>query len=101
MEEQNQPFFSAWSERLQALKNVPPVLRIVWDSGPYVVALGMVFRIVASLVPVSTFYVSKRIVDLITAIVQHKSMFAASATELWWLAAIEFALAAAGSIAGR
>jgi ATP-binding cassette, subfamily B, bacterial len=100
-EENNQVFLSAWRERLQALKNVPPVLRIVWDSGPYVVALGLLFRIVASLVPVSTFYVSKRIVDVITAIVQHKTTFAASATELLWLAIIEFALAAVGNIAGR
>ena len=100
-EENNQVFLSAWRERLQALKNVPPVLRIVWDSGPYVVVLGLSFRIVASLVPVSTFYVSTRIVDLITAIVQHKSTFAASATQLWWLAIIEFALAAVGNIAGR
>jgi ATP-binding cassette, subfamily B, bacterial len=100
-EEQHQPFLSAWRDRLQALKNVPPVLRIVWDSGPYVVALGLIFRVVASLVPVSTFYVSKRIVDLITAIVQHNSTFAASANQLWLLAAIEFALAAVGNIAGR
>ena len=100
-EENNQVFLSAWRDRLQALKNVPPVLRIVWDSGPYVVALGLFFRIVASLVPVSTFYVSKRIVDLITAIVQHHTTFAASANQLWWLAVIEFALAALGNIAGR
>jgi ATP-binding cassette, subfamily B, bacterial len=100
-EENNQVFLSAWRDRLQALKNVPPVLRIVWDSGPYVVAFGLFFRIVASLVPVSTFYVSKRIVDLITAIVQHHSTFAASAPQLWWLAVIEFALAALGNSAGR
>ena len=100
-EEKNQPFLSAWRERLQALKNVPPVLRIVWDSGPHVVALGLLFRIVASVIPVSTAYVSKLIIDTITAIVQHKSTFAASATHLWWLAGIEFALAVTGNIAGR
>ncbi len=100
-EEKNQPFLSAWRERLQALKNVPPVLRIVWDSGPHVVALGLLFRIVASVIPVSTAYVSKLIIDTITAIVQHKATFAASATHLWWLAGIEFALAVTGNIAGR
>ncbi len=99
--EQNQAFFSAWRERLQALKNVPPVLRIVWDSGPAVVVFGMIFRVVASLVPVSTYYVSKLIVDLTTDIYGHKTTFAASAKQLWWLAGIEFALAVTGNIAGR
>ncbi len=100
-EEKNQAFFSAWRDRLDALKNIPPVLRIVWDSGPYVVSLGLIFRIFASLIPVSTFYVSKRIIDLITAIVEHHTTFAASAASLGWLAVIEFSLAASGNIAGR
>jgi len=100
-EERNQPFLSAWRDRLQALKNVPPVLRIVWDSGPYVVALGLALRIVAANIPVATFYVSKLIVDTITNIVTHKSTFGASATHLWWLAGIEFVLAITGNIAGR
>lgn len=86
---------------MKALENVPPVLRIVWQSGPYVVALGLLFRVVASLVPVSTAYVSKLIIDVITDIVQHRTTFAASATHLWWLAIIEFALAVSGSVAGR
>lgn len=97
----DQAFFSAWRERLQALKNVPPVLRIVWDSGPHVVALGLFFRVIASLIPVSTAYVSKLIIDTITAIFYHKSTFAASSTHLWWLAGLEFALAMTGNIAGR
>ncbi len=100
-EEKHQAFLSAWRERLQALKNVPPVLRIVWDSGPYVVVLGLIFRVVASVIPVSTFYVNKRIVDLVTAIFYGKQTLASSAGALWWLAGIEFALAVAGNVAGR
>lgn len=97
-EEKNQAFLSAWQERLQALKNVPPVLRIVWDSGPYVVVLGMLFRIVVAVIPVSTFWVTRLIIDNINAIVQHKSPVT---PHLWWLVALEFALAIAGSIAAR
>lgn len=77
------------------------MLRIVWDSGPHVVALGLFFRVIASLIPVSTAYVSKLIIDTITAIFYHKSTFAASSTHLWWLAGLEFALAMTGNIAGR
>jgi ATP-binding cassette subfamily B protein len=93
-----QPFLSAWKERLRALKNVPPVLRIVWDSGPSIVVLGLVFRAAASLIPVTTAWVTKLIIDLVNAIIQHKATLS---RELWWLAAAEFALAVLGSIFGR
>jgi len=29
---------NAWADRLRALKNVPPVLHFVWESGPSVVS---------------------------------------------------------------
>jgi len=28
---------SPWRERIRALRNMPPVLKILWDSGPGVV----------------------------------------------------------------
>ena len=34
---QQETFWSGWRERLSALRNVPPVLKIVWESGPSVV----------------------------------------------------------------
>ncbi|MBV8905340.1 MAG: ABC transporter ATP-binding protein [Acidobacteriia bacterium] len=80
---------------------MPPVLRIVWDSGPYVVVFGLLYRVVAALTPVSTAYVSKLIIDDITAIVRHNTTFAAIATHLWWLAILEFALAVIGNLASR
>ena len=96
--EPQQPFLSAWKDRLRALKNVPPVLRIVWDSGPSVVFLGLAVRVVASLVPVSLAWVTKLIIDLINAIVQHKATLSA---HLWWLAGAEFTLAILGGVLGR
>jgi len=34
---EHQGFWSSWHERLTALRNTPPVLKIVWQSGPGVV----------------------------------------------------------------
>ncbi len=100
--EDTQPSTStAWRDRVRALKNIPPVLKIVWRSGPYVVVLGLAYRVVAALIPVSTAYVSKLIIDNISAILRHSTTFAASATHLWWLAGLEFALAVIGNLAGR
>jgi len=42
-----------WSERFKALKNIPPVMRIVWDAAPAIVASNLFFRLVAALIPLS------------------------------------------------
>ncbi len=90
-----------WRDRLRALKNIPPVLGIVWRSGRAVVFFGLFYRVIAALIPVSTAYVAKLIIDNITAIVRHATTFNASANHLWWLAALEFTLAVVGNLAGR
>lgn len=97
-DKKDQAFFSAWRERLQALKNVPPVLRIVWESGPYVVSLGLICRLIVAVIPVSTAWVTSLIIDNVNGIVQHKITLS---PHLWWLAALECALAICGNLFGR
>ncbi len=91
-------FWGSWSERLAALRNVPPVLRIVWESGPLVVALGLVFRLASSLIPLAALWITKLIID---GIVQAVSIHQAVKPVLWWLVAAEFAIAIFGSTLGR
>ncbi|MBV9404382.1 MAG: ABC transporter ATP-binding protein, partial [Acidobacteriaceae bacterium] len=93
-----QATFSAWRERLAALKNIPPVLRIVWRSGPYVVFLGLICRVFVSLVPVSAAWVTRLIIDNITAIVRGRAPLTA---HLWWLVSLEFGIVVAGNVFGR
>ena len=69
IEEKNKPFLSAWQDRLSALKNVPPVLGIVWKAAPSVVVLGLVCRVLVSLVPVSVAKIAGLIIDQIKSIV--------------------------------
>jgi ATP-binding cassette, subfamily B, bacterial len=91
-------FWGGWSERLSALRNVPPVLRIVWESGPVVVSLGLAFRLVSSLLPLAALWITKLIID---GIVHAVSVHEAVKPALWWLVAAEFAIAVFGSILGR
>src|SRR5262249_60703098 len=58
---EGQNFWGGWRERLSALRNVPPVLKIVWQSGPTVVTLGLVLRLIASLTPIAAISMTKRI----------------------------------------
>ena len=82
--------WNGWRERFAALRNVPAVLRFVWESGRAVVVLGLISRVVASLLPPALFWVSKLIIDTIYRIL---TTHQAAGTRLWWLVAAEFAIA--------
>ena len=38
-----------WRERLVALKNIPPVMRFVWEAAPHVVVASISLRVTAAL----------------------------------------------------
>lgn len=91
-------FWSGWRDRLSALRNVPAVLRFVWESGRAVVVFGVFARVLASLLPVALFWVSKLIIDVIFRLV---TTHQPAGHWLWWLVAGEFALAVATALLGR
>jgi ATP-binding cassette subfamily B protein len=96
--DQRHNFWSGWQERLSALRQVPPVLRIVWRSGPTVVSLGLFFRLLASLLPIALLWIAKLIIDSIVHVVANHQ---ALKPDFWWLVVAEFGLAVFGSILGR
>src|SRR4029077_9916908 len=91
-------FFGGWRERISGLRNVPAVLRFVWESGRVVVILGLIARVIASLLPPALFWVSKLIIDTIYRVLTTSYPVGA---RLWWLVGIEFALAVAAGVLGR
>lgn len=91
-------FGKAWDERLRALRNIPPVLRIVWDSGHSVVVWSCALRLAAGLVPLSTLAVTRWIID---AVVDHVSKKQPLAHAFWWYVGLEFALASMGTVLAR
>ena len=93
----SETFSRAWRERLQALRNVPPLARIVWQSGPGVVSAGLATRIVTALIPLAMLAVSKRILDAIQAHFAGRPL----PPFFWYLVGAEAALAALGGILGR
>ena len=95
---QNDNFLSSWQERLSALKNVPPILKIVWQSGPGVVTFGIVARVVAALLPVALTYVAKLIIDILNNYLKSHELIS---SRLWWLVFLEFGLAVVSSVVAR
>src|ERR1700757_526319 len=91
-------FWSGWRDRLSALRNVPTVLRFVWESGRAVVVLGLIARVVAAVLPPALFWVSKLIIDTIFRIITTHQPISA---RLWWLVGAEFGLAVCTGLVGR
>ena len=84
-----------WRERFAALKNMPPVLRMVWEAAPGVIAAGLAARVLVALIPLAALAVTRVIVN---DIVDFRAHGGALPHNFWWLVALEFTLA--GVLAG-
>jgi ATP-binding cassette subfamily B protein len=90
-------FQGAWAKRLQALRNVPAVMKIVWEAGPAVVTWGLVLRILSALMPVALLAVARVIIDAVVTYLSHGNL----RPHFWWWVGGEFALASLSTFLNR
>src|ERR1700709_451427 len=88
-------------ERLGALRNLPPFLKLVWQTSPGLTLAQCVLRFGRALLPVATLYVGKLIIDDVVGVARLPHA-AVTLREYWsagllghlaWLVVLEFALA--------
>lgn len=89
---------ASWRERLQALRNLPPLLAMVWETSPALALASLFCRLLWSLVPLGMLWVAKLIIDLVAAATAAKT---GVPDGLWPLVAAEFGLAIAGDLLMR
>src|SRR6202171_5197657 len=89
MPEAKQKVSSAWGDRVRALRNLPPLLRILWESGPLVVTWGILLRIIVAFAPLGIAAVAAWIVNG----VQGRMMGQDLRPHFWWMVALEVILA--------
>src|SRR5256714_1072260 len=89
---------SRWRERVQALRNIPPVLRIVWEAAPRVIVSSLLLRVVAALLPLAVLAVTKVIIDDVQNFRSHAQALPGN---FWWLVALEFVLATLAAVFAR
>jgi ATP-binding cassette subfamily B protein len=88
---------NAWSDRIRALKNVPPVLHFVWESGPSVVFWNIAIRFTVAFLPVGIGIIGRFIIDGVNQLRLHKPL----PQHFWWLVGAEMTLAVLAGILSR
>lgn len=94
---QPHPPGNAWGDRLRALRNVPPVLHFVWESGPSVVFWNITIRVVVAFLPVAIGIIGRFIIDGVNRIRLHQPL----PQHFWWLVGGEMALAVITGVLSR
>jgi ATP-binding cassette subfamily B protein len=96
-------------ERVGALRNLPPFLRMVWRTSPPMALAEALLRLVRSLLPVATLYIGKLIIDEVVRLVGTNGLanvsthypFDGALDRLIMLLLAEFALAILSDVLGR
>ncbi|NUR32657.1 MAG: ABC transporter ATP-binding protein [Gemmatimonadaceae bacterium] len=88
----------SWSERLTALRYLPALLRLVWETHPSYTLAMIVLRLLRAFVPVASLWAAKLIIDAVVALARTPG---ASLTPLWRVVALELAIVVAGEILAR
>jgi ATP-binding cassette subfamily B protein len=87
-----------WRERLAALRYLPALLRLVWQTHHGYTAAMIVLRLVRAFVPVIALWVAKLIIDQVVHLSRTPG---ASLTPLWRVVALELAIVVAGEFLAR
>lgn len=87
-----------WRERFAALRNVPPLLRMVWETSPVLTVCTLVLRLISSAFPLATLWVSKLIIDLVVRAIRHEHV---DHSQIWKLLILEALIAIASDTTGR
>jgi ATP-binding cassette subfamily B protein len=89
---------ATWRTRLASLRNVQPLLRMVWDTSPPLVSITTMLRLIRALLPLAMLWVSKLILDGVVAWIKRGNVDSAG---LWKLVALELGLAVLSDLLAR
>ena len=89
---------ATWRTRLASLRNIRPLLGMVWDTSPPLVSITTAMRLVRALLPLAMLWVSKLILDGVVVWIKRGNGDAAG---LWKLVALELGLAVLSDLLAR
>ncbi|MEM6632205.1 MAG: ABC transporter ATP-binding protein, partial [Bacteroidota bacterium] len=86
-------------ENLQALKNIPKFLKMVWETHPGMMSVNIFLRIFQAGIPVSMLYLGKLIIDEVICL--SNACESTSPYSIWELVGMEFGLVIFSAILTR
>ncbi len=89
---------ATWRERLSALRNVPPLLAMVWETGRLITTATVVLRLISALIPAGQLFIGKLILDQVVRLIGHVP---ANLHRIWVLLAYEVALVLLNDLLSR
>ncbi len=98
---------ATWRERVRALRYVPPLVRLVWQTHRGYTATMVALRLTRAFVPVATLWIGKLIIDAVVAARDGSAMAEAISanvygySRLWRLVALEVLIVLAGEWLAR
>jgi ATP-binding cassette subfamily B protein len=88
----------SWRERLEAMRYLPALLRLVWETNRGYTLAMIVLRLLRAFVPVASLWVAKLIIDQVVMLARTPG---APLTTLWEVVALELAIVVAGEVLAR
>jgi ATP-binding cassette subfamily B protein len=88
---------TSWRERIAALRYIPPLARLIWQTHAGYTVSMMLLRFVRAFVPIATFWVGKLILDTVIAVRDGH----AALPQLWKYVGLEIAIVLAGEVLAR
>jgi ATP-binding cassette, subfamily B, bacterial len=88
---------AGWRERLAALRYVPPLIGLVWQTHRGYTATMAVLRLFRAFVPIAALWVGKLIIDTVVLSLEQGPDF----DRLWRLVALEIAIVLLGEVLAR
>lgn len=84
-----------FAEYWQALRYLPPFLKMAWQTQPVMLTFSMIFRLFVAVLTPAKLYVAKLIIDAVLQIIESKST---DYQQLWFWVAVEVGLVIVGEI---
>jgi ATP-binding cassette subfamily B protein len=85
-------------QRLQALENLGPMLRLVWSTSPALTLTSVLCRSVRALIPLASLWIGKLIIDTVVQAVRTGGL---ENNRIWWLVGAELGLALFSDLLAR
>ncbi len=87
-----------WRKRLASLRNIRPLLALVWETSPALTVASVLLRLCRAAIPVLALWVPKLIIDAVVAAIRGEK---ADPWRIWQLVALEFGIAILGDVLSR